>query len=363
MRINLVTLLGHPDFECGNSDRCTGCATCAPQGVMNMSYRISPMDREEPFGLGQSAWQRACLPQRLGSCFTDSLSFDDGLAVAYSSFDPQQDLVEAGSFEGERALTVAIALSGRSSSTGMDGQRHDFVCGHSTVATYGSLQGERCYPAKQAIRQLRLTAKAPLLQRYGLEYLLDGEAKGLSAKRLFCAKHSVVIQRLADSLVHLHDTCGGLLDIHTAALGLLAEQIRPLVPSPAPLQSTLSAKDKDVVLAARDILLSQFDRKLTIGYLCAALGTNEFKLKQGFREVFGTSPYRLLTDIRMAKAREWLEAGLPVSSVAYKVGFEHLSSFSAAFEKYYGCTPKSLRQGRAQALSALRRGAADEAGQ
>ncbi len=105
------------------------------------------------------------------------------MAVAYSNFNPHDDLVETGSFEGERSLTVAIALSGQSSSTGKDGQRFDFICGHSTVSTYGSLRGERSYPAKQAIRQLRLIAKTPLLQRYGLEYLLDGTVKDLSAKK------------------------------------------------------------------------------------------------------------------------------------------------------------------------------------
>ncbi|MEN4946422.1 AraC family transcriptional regulator [Pseudomonas proteolytica] len=263
--------------------------------------------------------------------------------MTYSSFNPNFDLVEVGSFEGERALTVAIALSGQSSSTGMDGQRYDFIGGHSTVATYGSLRGERCYPAKQAIRQLRLVAKAPLLQRYGLEYLLLDNAKDLSANHLFCGKHGAATQRLADSLVHLHDQAGGLLDIHIAALGLLSEQIRPLAPAPTPVEEKIRAKDQDLMLSARDILMSQFDRQLTVGYLCATLSTNEFKLKQGFRKVFGTSPYRMLTDIRMAKARELLESGMYVSTVAYKVGFQHLSSFSAAFEKYYGRTPKSLR--------------------
>lgn len=308
-----------------------------------MSYRISPADRDAPYCLGHSLWRRSRLPESLGACFTDFLTFDDGLAVAYSSFDPYHDLVEAGSFEGERTLTVAIALGGRSSSTGKDGLRHDFICGQSTVATYGSLQGERCYPARQAIRQLRLIAKISLLQRYGLEYLLDGDAEGLSANHLFCGKHGVVTQRLAESLIHLHDNCGGLLDTHIAALGLFSEQIRPLAPGPVITERKISSKDQDLMLSARDILLRQFDRKLTIGYICSSLGTNEFKLKQGFREMFGTSPYRMLTDIRMAKARELLEAGMHVSTVAYRVGFQHLSSFSAAFEKYYGRTPKSLR--------------------
>ncbi len=90
-------------------------------------------------------------------------------------------------------------------------------------------------------------------------------------------------------------------------------------------------------------MLAQYGRALTIPYLCAAVGTNEFALKQGFREVFGVSPHKMLVDIRMRKAQALLESGEPVSSVAYKVGFQHPSSFSAAFRRYFGCVPKSLK--------------------
>lgn len=308
-----------------------------------MSYRISPMDRGASLCQAPSAWRRSELPRSVGTCFTDSLIFDDGLAVIYSNFEPHHDLVEAGSFEGEPTLTVAIALSGRSSSTGKNGHRHDFICGQSTIAFYSSLQGERRYPGEQAIRQLRLIAKPALLQRYGLEHLIGQDTKDLSALPLFSGKYGVATQRLAGSLLHLHDHGGGLLDTHIAALGLLSEQVRPLAPPTQATHNKVNSKDQDLMLKARDILITQFDQKLTIAYLCASLGTNEFKLKQNFRHVFGTSPYRMLTDIRMAKAWELLEQGKHVSTVAYQVGFQHLSSFSAAFEKYFGRSPNSVR--------------------
>lgn len=314
-----------------------------------MSYRFSSTDRSAPSRLGQSPWQRSQLPESLGACFSDHLAFEDGLVVVYTSFNPRHDLIEASSLERERCLTVAIALEGQSSSTGMDGQRFDFICGHSTIATYASLRGERCYPANQSIRQLRLIAKASLLHKYGLEGLLDGTGESLSASNLFCGKHGAATHRLAESMVHLHDHSGSLLDTHIAALGLLSEQIRPFAPSP-PVPDKVNSEDQDLMLRVRDILMSQFDRPLTVGYLCAAVGTNEFKLKQRFRKLFGTSPYRMLTDIRMGKARELLETGLRVSTVAYRVGFQHLSSFSAAFEKYYGRTPKSVLGAAASAL-------------
>jgi len=61
--------------------------------------------------------------------------------------------------------------------------------------------------------------------------------------------------------------------------------------------------------------------------------------------VFGTSVYRMLMDIRMQKAWELLETGLLVSTVAYRVGYQHPASFSTAFAQYYGRTPKSVAGG------------------
>ncbi|WP_076466035.1 helix-turn-helix transcriptional regulator [Marinobacterium stanieri] len=148
-------------------------------------------------------------------------------------------------------------------------------------------------------------------------------------------------QRLAQSLVHLHGRDAGLLDIQIAALSMLAEQTRTLLPA-TQVKSQLRGDEQDRILRVRDILMHQHDRQLTVAYLCATAGINEFKPKQGFRAMFDTSPHRMLMDIRMKKAWELLETGLYVSTVVYKVGYEHLSSFSAAFERYYGRPPESI---------------------
>jgi len=306
-----------------------------------MNYRLTAADIPAPTLLGETAWRRSQLPEEMGTCFTDQLTFDDGLTLFYASYLPRHDLRETSSIERARSLTVTIALEGQSSTLGINGQRFDFVAGHSTMAAFASMRGERRFAAKQPVRQLRLIAEEPLLHKYGFAGLLAGVRNDLSACRLSFGKHGGATRRLADSLVHLHDHAGSLLDMQIAALGLLSEHIRPFAPRKA-AAGKVSSADQDRILRARDILMSQFDHPLTVAYLCTAVGTNEFKLKQGFRELFGTSPHRMLADIRMEKAWELLETGLHVSTVAYKVGYQHLSSFSAAFARYYGRTPKSV---------------------
>lgn len=316
-----------------------------------MTYRIHTADIPNPTPLGQGLWLRSQLPNELGDCMNDMCQLDDGLALAYANYRPRHDLLEHSTMEREnRSLTVTVALEGESSTLGVDGQRFDFIAGHSTVAAFSSVRGERRFPAERNVRQLRLIAQESLLHRYGLAHLLDGVRNDQSARHIFFGQHGAGTQRLAQSLVHLHGRDAGLLDIQIAALSMLAEQTRTFLPA-TQVKGQLRGDEQDRILRVRDILMHQYDRQLTVAYLCATAGINEFKLKQGFRAMFDTSPHRMLMDIRMKKAWELLETGLYVSTVAYKVGYEHLSSFSAAFERYYGRTPKSVAKTSLAGLS------------
>ncbi len=307
-----------------------------------MHHHLTERDMSPASQLGQTHWLRSALAADLGQCHNDSIRLDDGLALVYTDYCPRQDLRQSSLQERDcRVLTLSIALEGHSSTLGADGQRFDFSAGHSTLTAFSSVRSERRFNAGQRIRQVRLIAEEPLLHKYALGHLLDRVGDGLSATHLYSGQFDQATGQLAQRLVQLHQQQAGCLDLQIAALNLLAEQTRRFQPAIRPT-TTLRATDQTQLLAARDILLTQFHLPLTIGYLCARVGTNEFKLKQGFRQLFGTSPYRMLTDIRMQHARSLLEEGRQVSSVAYKVGYQHLSSFSAAFSRYYGHSPKSL---------------------
>ena len=308
-----------------------------------MPCRLSSADLIISTDQGRHGWQRAQIPPELGVGYADRMQLDDGLSLAWSHYAPRHDLLEESIVERDtHSLTITIALAGRSSYRGHDGSTFCFLAGHTTVTAFRSVRGERRYLANETVRQLRLIVDATLLRKYALENLLDGGEGAKSAHQLFFAASSSATTRLASTLAHLHTGCrtGTALDMQIAALSLLAEQARQLAP-PA-VAPTWRPKDEERILQARDILLQQFGRPLTVAYLCAAAGVNEFKLKRGFRELFGTSPHRMLTEIRMRKAWELLESGEHVSSTAYKVGFQHLSSFSAAFQRYYGRSPKSV---------------------
>lgn len=307
-----------------------------------MTYRIQSEDALTLTPIGRGVWSRSRLPERLGHCTTDLCKLDDQLTLAYSQYHPSQDLqIEHTLDTHDRYLTLTFTLEGESSTQSQEGQNVNFVAGHYTMSALSFARAQRRFPANRAIRQLRLMIQEPLLQRYQLDHLLHGINTHHSAVCISFGQQSAAIQHLAQGLVHLYHRDASLLDLQVAALSLLAEQTRPFA-LPYDSGTKLCSVEQDIILQARDIMLQNYDKNITIAYLCTMVGTNEWKLKQGFHSLFGTSPHRMLTDIRMAKAWEWLETGLHVSTVAYRVGYKHVSSFSSAFERYYGHRPKTV---------------------
>ena len=78
------------------------------------------------------------------------------------------------------------------------------------------------------------------------------------------------------------------------------------------------------------------------------LGPSVGSLRRKLHGLLATTFPRLLTERRMARARDLLSAGTPVSVVADKVGYVSASSFARAFRGRYGIAPTGwARRGEA----------------
>lgn len=92
---------------------------------------------------------------------------------------------------------------------------------------------------------------------------------------------------------------------------------------------------------AREIIEEQINEPPGLKELAKMVGTNEFKLKVGFKNQYGTTVFGYLSDLRMQKARELLEVKkLQIQEVATLVGYTNPSHFIAAYKKKFGVTPK-----------------------
>jgi AraC-like DNA-binding protein len=108
----------------------------------------------------------------------------------------------------------------------------------------------------------------------------------------------------------------------------------------------LSAVDKPKIYEARELLVQNLqETPLTIPQLARMVGTNENKLKRGFKEIYGKSVYNYLVAHRMEKAIELMEnAALTLDEIAMMVGYTDSAHFSRAFRKEKGIPPGQFRK-------------------
>lgn len=104
---------------------------------------------------------------------------------------------------------------------------------------------------------------------------------------------------------------------------------------------TFKADEIERLRHAKDILIQRFDNPPSILGLARQVGLNDFKLKQGFRQVFGTTVFGYLREYRLEQARLLLAEGqLNVQQVAQAIGYSHAGYFANAFKRKFGVTPK-----------------------
>lgn len=118
--------------------------------------------------------------------------------------------------------------------------------------------------------------------------------------------------------------------------------------------SRLKLDEIDRLYHARDILINQLNNPPSILSLSRQVGLNDFKLKQGFRQIFGTTVFGYLRDYRLEQARLLLAQNqLSVQQVARAIGYTHSGYFARAFRQKFGISPKAYQLNRGE-LSTLR---------
>ncbi len=105
--------------------------------------------------------------------------------------------------------------------------------------------------------------------------------------------------------------------------------------------------DIEALYQAREILINNMQNPPSINALSKLVHLNELKLKVGFKQKFNLTPYKLLTQYRMQKAKELLETGdMNIYEVSHCVGYKHQSNFTKVFIGYFGIQPKELMKSR-----------------
>ena len=108
----------------------------------------------------------------------------------------------------------------------------------------------------------------------------------------------------------------------------------------------MSFEDIRKIREGHDIIINNLEMDFpSLKDFALQLGTNEFKLKYGFKELYGTSVYRFLKEERMRKSKMMIQySGQSLKTSAQMTGFKSMAHFSRTFKKRYGYTPSELRK-------------------
>ena len=111
------------------------------------------------------------------------------------------------------------------------------------------------------------------------------------------------------------------------------------------LQVSVKKSDVDKIYAVREFILHNLDAACSLIDLAHQAGTNEFILKKGFKELFGTTVFGFWNDAKMEQAKLLLtEQGMNVGEVSHYIGYKNQRHFSAAFKKKFGVLPSQYKK-------------------
>lgn len=136
------------------------------------------------------------------------------------------------------------------------------------------------------------------------------------------------------------------LYLENNVLKLLQLQFEQYEASSIKQQKYIWVKEYDVekLHLAKTLLEQNITNPYSLTELAKRAGLNDFKLKKGFKELFGNTVFGYLHEQRMLVAKRMLLDNKSVTEVSEYCGYTYVQSFITAFKKKYGTTPDKFKK-------------------
>ncbi|WP_338874830.1 AraC family transcriptional regulator [Spirosoma sp. SC4-14] len=133
------------------------------------------------------------------------------------------------------------------------------------------------------------------------------------------------------------------LYLETVVIDLLRQQIGQADAQYSHRPTSLKASDIDKVYAVKELLDTDPLAPYSLLQLARTVGLNDYKLKKGYRELFGTTVFGYLNSLRMNYAHQLLrDTDKTIYEVAMQLGYSETHHFSAAFKRTFGYLPSRI---------------------
>lgn len=103
--------------------------------------------------------------------------------------------------------------------------------------------------------------------------------------------------------------------------------------------------DKEAIIAARDFINDHLSQPPSLSEIARQVGINEFKLKYGFKEMFGMPLFSYLIEKRLSLATLLLrDTDKSLAEIANELGYSSPQHFSAQFKEKRRISPSEVRK-------------------
>ena len=178
----------------------------------------------------------------------------------------------------------------------------------------------------------------------GLAAMLDISSPAISHHLKLLKEGGLIVSRREGKEVYY--TAAGTEAVHT-----LHHAVEEIMQVACPREGSCLCEvaqvtqQEQVFRQVHGYLMENLHKRITIEALARQFLMNTTTLKDGFKNLYGTSIAAHMKEHRMERAAALLKEGdLAVSEIAKQVGYTSQSKFSAVFCQRYGVTPLEYRR-------------------
>ncbi|MCV6606673.1 MAG: AraC family transcriptional regulator [Campylobacterales bacterium] len=281
-------------------------------------------------------------PKDIGSDYMEKITIQNGFYLLKTDYNLKEPIVTEANTQNEKKFVITISQKGKTNYINKEKQKIEFKEGFTTISLFDKTEGIREFETKE-VKQVRLILGEDFLQRNLKESLLEKYASNKqNLQILSCSPTFVQSQILVNNIINCN-LKGELANLYIQgkSLELLSLELEKLKDKKQEI--FLDEYDKDAIYKAKEILLSNMKNPPSIVELAKRVHLNEFKLKKGFKQVFETTPYKLLSKYKLNHAKELLQSSeYNINEIANLVGFKFANNFTNAFYNEFGVSPKEL---------------------
>ncbi|RXZ81033.1 AraC family transcriptional regulator [Paenibacillaceae bacterium] len=227
----------------------------------------------------------------------------------------------------------------------VEGKKEEFGLASGEVSAFVSTEDSNCceYDIHRHFQGLTLKLNRQIASLSMQHLPIDKVMKAFSEQKgqFYSSKMTPGMKQITHEIVHCRYT-GDVKQIYLSAkvLELIALYFsESLLQKPLTLPD-LSRTDLAALHRAKEILHANLLTPPGLGELSKQVCLNEYKLKKGFKELFGLPVHAYVIDLRLTAAYYMLEEGaMNITEAAYAVGFSKAGHFSEQFKRKYGMKP------------------------